>query len=356
MKKKILQEYDSKKITYLELEKKIRDLMESLINKEKITIHAIESRVKDRNSLSKKIDKKEDKYIGLNEITDTLGLRIVTYFEDDVDRIAEIIKREFYLDEVNSVDKRDKKYDEFGYSSLHYIIKLKENRSSLPEYSKFNEINFELQIRSILQHAWAEIEHDIGYKNEVEIPKEIRRDLSRISSLLELADIEFIRIKSKIKEYAEEVKENLKIQQLEIPLDQISLREFVSSSNLVIDVDNSIVEIFKCQINKEYNKSLNFELKTLKYLDIQTIGELKSKLEENREGILKIAQFWKKSNGDEDSRDMKISKGISILYLCYYLVTNSRDTNLLNDFANNIVNNKSSSRFIKILNGMANYL
>ena len=356
MKNKILSEFDGKKLIYLELEKKIRDLMESLINEEKITIHAIESRVKDRESLSKKIDKKEDKYLGLNEITDTLGLRIITYFEDDVDRIADIIKREFYLDEVNSVDKRDKKYDEFGYLSLHYIIKLKENRSSLPEYSKFNEINFELQIRSILQHAWAEIEHDIGYKNAIEIPKEIRRDFSRISSLLELADIEFIRIKNKIKVYAEEVKENIKIQELDIPIDKISLKEFISSSNLVKDVDGSIAGMFKCEIDEEISRSFNFELKSLEFLGIQTIGKLKINMEENKEGILKIAKFWDLDNNQE-SKDLTLGRGVSILYLCYFLVTKNKDEMLMNHFIKKVFSNKETNiHMLEILKRMSSYL
>ena len=124
MKEVILNEYDQKKIIYLEYEKKLRDLIFSLIKENGITIHGIESRVKDRNSLSKKIDSKEDKYTGLDKITDILGLRVITYFEDDVDTIANIVKTQFHVDKNNSCDKRNKNFDSFGYSSLHYIIKL----------------------------------------------------------------------------------------------------------------------------------------------------------------------------------------------------------------------------------------
>jgi hypothetical protein len=61
----------------------------------------------------------------------------------------------------------------------------------LVEYSTHTGVQFEVQIRSTLQHAWAEIEHDRGYKSEVEVARAVRRRFSRLAGLLELADYEF---------------------------------------------------------------------------------------------------------------------------------------------------------------------
>jgi hypothetical protein len=71
-------------------------------------------------------------------------------------------------------------------------------------------IKFEIQMRSSLQHTWAEIEHDLGYKSMYEVPREVRREFSRIAGLLELADESFVRIRSKIADYNKQTTENIK--------------------------------------------------------------------------------------------------------------------------------------------------
>ena len=73
------------------------------------------------------------------------------------------LQDQFYIDEKNSVDKRKALGDrEFGYLSLHRIAMVSPQRGKLIEYLRFKDEPFEIQIRSILQHAWAEIEHDLG--------------------------------------------------------------------------------------------------------------------------------------------------------------------------------------------------
>jgi hypothetical protein len=79
----------------------------------------------------------------------------------------------------------------FGYQSIHYLVTLKETRTQLGEYAQFNRAIIELQVRTILQHAWAEIEHDIQYKSASTIPAEIGRRFLTLAGLLELADREF---------------------------------------------------------------------------------------------------------------------------------------------------------------------
>ena len=70
-----------------------------------------------------------------------------------------------------------------GYASVHYIASLKGSRTSSPEYSRFQNIKFEVQIRSILQHTWAEIEHDLQYKSQESLPRELRRKFARLAGL-----------------------------------------------------------------------------------------------------------------------------------------------------------------------------
>jgi len=77
---------------------------------------------------------------------------------------------------------------------LHYVASLISEREKLTEYKRFAGIKVEIQIRSTLQHAWAEIEHDIGYKGENSVPDSLKRNFSRVAALLEVADIELMQL------------------------------------------------------------------------------------------------------------------------------------------------------------------
>ena len=158
----ILKEYDNKREILENLDKSLETLINSLLKQKGIKAHQIQTRVKNRDSLEKKILAKQ-KYEFLDDITDIVGIRIITYFEDEVDKVAKVVEEEFDIDRENSVDKREIDTDRFGYRSLYYVASLKKSRTILSEYSDFETFKFEFQIRSILQHSWAEIEHDLGY-------------------------------------------------------------------------------------------------------------------------------------------------------------------------------------------------
>jgi putative GTP pyrophosphokinase len=81
--------------------------------------------------------------------------------------------------------------ERFGYQSIHYLVKLSAARARLPEYQPFAGTIAEIQVRTILQHAWAEIEHDIQYKSSAVIPVQIHRRFMALSGMLEIADREF---------------------------------------------------------------------------------------------------------------------------------------------------------------------
>ena len=187
----LLQEFRDKRQELLQLDNHVFELISQTLKQQGIELNSIEHRIKTVESLAGKLERKGEKYRQLSDITDLIGLRIVTFYTDDVDKVAAIISQLFDIDWANSVDKR-KLHDlnSFGYNSLHYICSL--HGGSFP---------FEIQIRTALQHTWSAIEHDIGYKGAVKLPPQYRRQFSRLAGMLELADDDFSRLRTTMTEY-----------------------------------------------------------------------------------------------------------------------------------------------------------
>ena len=188
---KILQEYQEQLPWFLEVETKIAKSIHDYLLEAGIRVAAVESRVKEESSLVGKLELKGNKYQSLADITDILGLRVITFYPDDVDKVASAVERLYEVDWDNSVDKRKlHDIDSFGYLSLHYVCQI-------PETS----YRMEIQMRTLLQHAWANMYHDTGYKSGVEIPKEYIRNMNRLAGMLELADEQFSQIRLELTDY-----------------------------------------------------------------------------------------------------------------------------------------------------------
>lgn len=155
--------------------------------------HAVTARAKTPASLLRKL---RHKSYGdpASQITDIVGIRVITSYRDEVDRGVEILHHRITVDDGNSVDKR-RQLDlrEFGYRSVHLTGRLADIGVQIPE--DVGEIPFEVQIRSILEHAWAENEHEVVYKSGIAFPKETLRGFGAVAGALELLDGEFERFR-----------------------------------------------------------------------------------------------------------------------------------------------------------------
>ena len=214
----LLQEFRDKRQELMQLDNHVFELISKTLKQQEIELNSIEHRIKTEDSLAGKLERKGEKYHQLSNITDLIGLRIVTFYTDDVDKVAAIISQLFDIDWANSVDKR-KLHDlnSFGYNSLHYICNL--HGGSFP---------FEIQIRTALQHTWSAIEHDIGYKGAVKLPPQYRRQFSRLAGMLELADDEFSRLRTTMTEYRRQIQALVKSGNLsEVALSTDSFRSYL---------------------------------------------------------------------------------------------------------------------------------
>jgi len=198
----IIDEYRDMLPIFMEMEKIVIGLINKLLADNGLLVEAVISRVKTEKSLAGKLAIKGQKYSSLTDITDILGTRIIAFYSDDVDKTASFIEKTFNIDWENSVDKRKMhRLDSFGYMSLHYICSIPESLYHSDKYPQINDIRFEVQMRSSLQNIWANMEHDTGYKSNIEIPDEYKRMYSRLAGILELADEEFSRIKNSLADY-----------------------------------------------------------------------------------------------------------------------------------------------------------
>lgn len=307
--KAIMEEYDRQCVLYSAFVEKMEKLIRDLIKENDLRVHSVTSRIKTRASLRVKLARLERRFSELSDIPDISGLRIITYFADDVDSVAKVIEREFDVDMKRSVDKRELlDPDRFGYLSLHYVVKLPAARRRLTEYRRFANCQAEIQIRSILQHAWAEIEHDLGYKGKHAVPREIQRRFSRLAGLLELADAEFAQIQGSLLEYEKNVPKQIAEAPATVLIDKASLLSFIRTSSLVHEFDRKIAPIMESEII-EKEALVNVLVEELKYVGFSTIAELDSSLRKSGEMAVRLAEIW------IDSKHETIGAGISLYYL-----------------------------------------
>ncbi len=190
--------YQARRSTYGLFSSEIERILKVALARQNIKVASIEGRAKEVESFGKKASAPSPSNPGLpkyedplNEITDQAGVRVITFLPKTVYEVGHVVNAEFYVREKS--DKADtlKLEERFGYQSVHYLVSLKPDRSSLTEYAQYKDLIAEIQVRTILQHAWAEIEHDIQYKSSETIPPSIRRRFMVLAGLLEMADREF---------------------------------------------------------------------------------------------------------------------------------------------------------------------
>ena len=312
----------------LPLFKKVEEIMSEKINgifsELGILVMGFEHRVKTEESLRGKLIRKGDQYSSLSDITDILGGRIITYFSDEVDFIGEKMQQYFDIDWVNSCDKRALiKADTFGYLSVHYICYLKqdegydENLTNKP---------FEIQIRTVLQHTWAQINHDMGYKSEFGVPRQIVRELSRVAGLLEIADDKFVEVHNYMTQYTSQTREKIANDEADTVLvDIVSLKEFIAHSKNMQSFMAELQDISGAEI--EYTSAEGY-ISQLNFFKIKTIGDLEAFLKKNHDLALSLAKEVL-----EGSELDILSSNTGLLYLCRAaLVSGSYDEEEIKEF------------------------
>lgn len=312
----ILEEYRDMQLVFATMKEVVLTELQKCLSRFNILVTAVEARIKSEDSLVGKLQLKGHKYRTLGDLTDIMGARIITFYSDEVDKIAALMEDLFEIDRENSVDKRKMhELNSFGYMSLHYICRIPRKLYHDPAHPEINEYRFELQMRTALQHVWANINHDTGYKSGVEVPVEHLRNLTRLAGMLELADDEFSRIRRQITDYRRRVQTLVSSGNF----DEVGLNGDTFRSYLAIHpferLTNRIAAINQAEVMQD--APLGY-LKVLQGLGFKTLGDVEKLKHDYSEAAYQLA-LHQLGGTDLDI----ISSSLALQDLCIaYLIQN----------------------------------
>lgn len=285
----ILEEYREYLPMFSEMTEVISQKIDQTLAASGLVVASVEHRIKTEKSLVGKLELKGSKYQDIFSITDIVGFRVITFYGDDVDKAASMLEKYFEIDWENSVDKRKlHEIDSFGYLSLHYICRIPEKTYTSKEWPQLNDVRFEVQMRTMLQHAWANMNHDTGYKSGVEVPKSYLRRLSRLAGILEMVDDEFSRIRTEINDYRRNIQSLVASGNLdEVPLDGDSFRSYLATGPFDA-LNHKIAALNQAEVMDV--SLLNF-LPLLKAMKMSTLGDVQKLIRDYGDAAFQLARF-----------------------------------------------------------------
>lgn len=270
--------YAEKHTLYQHFATRVASLIEQLLKKRSVSTYVIEHRAKSVESFREKIQRPGKAYTNpLDEITDLAGCRVILHYQEDVAIVSDLLRSEFVVDETRSGGMLEElSTDQFGYRSIHLILALNGIRLALPEWSAFRGMVAEVQIRTVLQHAWAAVSHSLQYKRESDVPSILRRRLNRLSGLFELADDEFSALRKQQGQLIQHISEQFEVDDLSTEMNSNSVLQYVEQSKVV---ENILSEVFATPgLKVESGESVDDLVGVGELLGLRTISDLNARL------------------------------------------------------------------------------
>ena len=308
-----MEQYRERIHVYERLSHLADEALRKALDAQHVKVTAMEHRIKTESSLAGKLELKGAKYRTLDDVTDIVGMRVVTFYSADVDKVAAIVNEVFQVDWNNSVDKRKlHRLDSFGYNSLHYICKLPKSVVDDPNMPLLNELRFEIQMRTALQHVWSTLDHDTAYKGNVKIPNEYRRQFNRLAGMLELIDEEFSRLRNTLTEYSRQMLALEASGRLdEVYLNVDTFRRYIEAQPFA-RLNQRIASINQAEL---YPAPMMPYLRVLQKLGFETLGDVNRLIDEHSNDAYRLAVL------QLGTTDLDIlSENIGIQNLCYVYV------------------------------------
>jgi putative GTP pyrophosphokinase len=277
----LVQEYENIRPLHEQFTKRLAELLKTLLSDARIRIHTLESRTKEVSSFREKLTR-PGKSSGdpIKEISDLTGIRIIVYYLDDIEQVSSLIESEFNIHYPQSGDKAQKLAPhEFGYRSDQYIVSLSEKRKELTEWIPYKDFQAEIQVRTVLQHAWAAISHALHYKHEHDVPQSLSRRLFRLAAVLESADDEFLALRQDREEFVSKVETSSEQAIMKMDINSVTLSEYLTRSLVARELDVSAYDVgfvFNGPLEQDNLFSLSLHCALA---ELETIAELDAVLQ-----------------------------------------------------------------------------
>jgi len=197
----LIRRYAEAKELYDQLVTEVEFALDQALTDQGVKVADLSGRAKSVESLGHKLQRKS--YSDLDEIPDLAGVRVVTLFAPDTEKVLELIEANFRV-----VDRQAPEdvlgVDRMGYAAHHLVVELGSAAFQGPRYRGIRNLRCEVQVRTAIQDAWARVSHSLVYKQEESIPPAIRRRLNNVSALLEIAQDTFDSVSDLRSDYVEE--------------------------------------------------------------------------------------------------------------------------------------------------------
>jgi len=246
----------------------LQEQLEQLLLANGLTLGVpIEHRIKTWQSISNNMERRNLTLKNIRELDDLIGIRLILLFKRDLATINKLIADTFEV--IRQEDKATRLDDtQFGYQSVHFVIKLPKEWLEIPSFRDFSQLHAEVQVRTLAQHIWAAAAHKLQYKQEDSVPRPILRSIYRVSAILEIVDLEFERVLQERESY--------------ITADD-TLQEH---AKLNVDLVERILDELLPPDNRDDSELYAELLEDLLLFDIDTVGKLQDLVRANLDKVI----------------------------------------------------------------------
>lgn len=223
------EDYDARVPTFVRAAKNISEAISLMLETAELRPLAITHRIKTFDSFFEKVTRKNYEN-PFEQNTDFVGIRVICYLPSDADVVVKILGQR--LDVIESVNKSENlEPNEFGYRSHHLLLRVPSSWEQTPNYYGLRATPVEVQVRTIMMHAWAEIEHKLQYKSTNQVPGKLQRKLFLLSAKVEEVDEQFQELVVEVTKYRREISDTV-----------ITKNDFNTSLELNLDTLEKFIE------------------------------------------------------------------------------------------------------------------
>jgi|GEM_PF-2481528 len=247
-------DYEKKCVQYKALGDLIKLYLYEGLTSNNISFTDIQFRIKSFHSFISKIKRKKYFDNPYSKIEDILGVRVICTFKEDIPKVSKIIETALSAQPPEDKELKDEN-KLIGYRGRHQIVQLKDEIcNNLSFYKKLKGLKAEIQIRTNVQHSWAEVSHKLNYKDEDNVPTEFKDMLAQISGALALIDKHYTDLKREKEALQNRLKrDNVKSFQLEQEVNIDTLTTFLdlcySNRDSADDIELLFEEMIEHKIN-----------------------------------------------------------------------------------------------------------